>query len=501
MATYVGLDLGSSMIKAATVPGPGQFPVPLRLANHDAYFPAAVAVPPPGQAVRFGWEAFTNRRLFGGEVATHFRDRLIDPSSGLNLGGRLVDASGLQASMLTGLGQAVYQKSGPDVKGLAVSIPDTWSAPAWSLPQAMDRCGWTPSVFVRESAAVLSFLGEVDCDEMLLLSMGASSLRASLCIADHHHWRIVETKTASTVSGLSVRKRLIEMLAEQVILTTRRDPREDAQADQQLHDSIENVLFLLQREDQATVELNAFDRVVARTFSRGDLTRIFVGFQATLEDIVESLLTNSQLSRAKCPIVAWGELVRLLPIPTWLERFCPYGRRVVPAPLDAVALGCAKLCAALGDFHPTSFADSFGRVILATGSYEPRWRSSNDDRVVPVWERIPTRLASPLHRVAPQLIFESSDGMSQTIDLAEMPSIRIGRHELAEFRFESHAYPMVSDVHAVLIREGTEFLLKDLNSQNGTFINGERIKVQPLQADDEIQLGQTGPRILFKIPD
>ena len=48
----------------------------------------------------------------------------------------------------------------------------------------------------------------------------------------------------------------------------------------------------------------------------------------------------------------------------------------------------------------------------------------------------------------------------------------------------------VSGEHAVIqIAEG-EAILEDLNSTNGTYINGKAIKKQPLQNNDSIEIGK-----------
>jgi FHA domain-containing protein len=55
----------------------------------------------------------------------------------------------------------------------------------------------------------------------------------------------------------------------------------------------------------------------------------------------------------------------------------------------------------------------------------------------------------------------------------------------------------VSRVHALLERVGPGWLLRDLSSRNGTFVNGERIWAdRPLHPRDEIRVGAT--RIVFR---
>lgn len=49
----------------------------------------------------------------------------------------------------------------------------------------------------------------------------------------------------------------------------------------------------------------------------------------------------------------------------------------------------------------------------------------------------------------------------------------------------------VSRVHAELRREGDEFLVADLDSSNGTFVNGIRVRSTRLATGDQVQLGRT----------
>ncbi|MFH0793196.1 MAG: FHA domain-containing protein [bacterium] len=52
--------------------------------------------------------------------------------------------------------------------------------------------------------------------------------------------------------------------------------------------------------------------------------------------------------------------------------------------------------------------------------------------------------------------------------------------------------------HAVLTKSGKVYLLKDLDSMNGTFLNGHRIKEEVLRANDEIIIGSS---LLFFNPN
>jgi len=55
----------------------------------------------------------------------------------------------------------------------------------------------------------------------------------------------------------------------------------------------------------------------------------------------------------------------------------------------------------------------------------------------------------------------------------------------------------VSRLHATIERLGAGWIVRDLSSRNGTFVNGERVNGdRPLQASDEIRVGQT--RLVFR---
>jgi soluble lytic murein transglycosylase-like protein len=60
---------------------------------------------------------------------------------------------------------------------------------------------------------------------------------------------------------------------------------------------------------------------------------------------------------------------------------------------------------------------------------------------------------------------------------------------------------LVSARHFEIRREGAVYLLRDLDSTNGTYINGERITEAPLGAPCSIQLGTDGPELGFIIDD
>ena len=78
--------------------------------------------------------------------------------------------------------------------------------------------------------------------------------------------------------------------------------------------------------------------------------------------------------------------------------------------------------------------------------------------------------------------------------------IGIGRHPLSDVRFDAERDLDVSSRHAAVIRQpdGAAFVIQDLGSRNGTFVNGKRITADtPLQDGDVIGCGANGPALEF----
>lgn len=58
--------------------------------------------------------------------------------------------------------------------------------------------------------------------------------------------------------------------------------------------------------------------------------------------------------------------------------------------------------------------------------------------------------------------------------------------------------PGVSRYHAEVIRLGNDFLLRDLGSTNGSFVNGTRTSEQLLNDGDVLRFGRSGPEAVFR---
>jgi S1-C subfamily serine protease len=75
----------------------------------------------------------------------------------------------------------------------------------------------------------------------------------------------------------------------------------------------------------------------------------------------------------------------------------------------------------------------------------------------------------------------------------------IGRRADADLRFDPDRDLDVSARHAAIVRDGERWLLRDLDSRNGTFVNGRRVREAELHDGDRIMFGGSGPEIEFRM--
>lgn len=83
-------------------------------------------------------------------------------------------------------------------------------------------------------------------------------------------------------------------------------------------------------------------------------------------------------------------------------------------------------------------------------------------------------------------VYESAPDYSRTIDISHEDKIVVGRSSSCGITIHSK---QVSSQHIELIREEDGWFFRDLNSSNGTFLNGKRSKCGMLQSDDIVCLG------------
>src|SRR6187399_666169 len=88
-----------------------------------------------------------------------------------------------------------------------------------------------------------------------------------------------------------------------------------------------------------------------------------------------------------------------------------------------------------------------------------------------------------------RLILQTAEGQ-QAIELRPVNSL--GRHPNNSIQLLDK---IVSKEHCIIEHRGDHYVLRDLGSLNGTFINNERVRGEaPLKHGDEISLGSTRGR-------
>jgi len=90
-----------------------------------------------------------------------------------------------------------------------------------------------------------------------------------------------------------------------------------------------------------------------------------------------------------------------------------------------------------------------------------------------------------------------SAGMTGRTHELKVDKTTIGRVEDNTFQI---AEPSVSSHHCEVLLKGNDVLVRDLNSTNGSFINGEKVTESPLKPGQVLRLGQIEMRLESDAP-
>lgn len=85
-----------------------------------------------------------------------------------------------------------------------------------------------------------------------------------------------------------------------------------------------------------------------------------------------------------------------------------------------------------------------------------------------------------------KIVVKFKDMVRQEYPLTN-PITAIGRNPTNDIPIDNLA---VSRFHAQVVREGEQFVVEDMNSNNGVFVNGERIQKHALKDGDNITIGK-----------
>ena len=87
----------------------------------------------------------------------------------------------------------------------------------------------------------------------------------------------------------------------------------------------------------------------------------------------------------------------------------------------------------------------------------------------------------------PALVVRSGGGRAGEVFALRSERTSVGRSPDCDIFLDDVT---VSRRHAVITEEGGRFVIEDLGSLNGTFLNRHRIERAPLSDDDEVQIGK-----------
>ena len=93
-----------------------------------------------------------------------------------------------------------------------------------------------------------------------------------------------------------------------------------------------------------------------------------------------------------------------------------------------------------------------------------------------------------------------SGGRAGHREVFDKAVITLGRDPRSDLPLDPNQDLDASTRHAAVVRSGDGFVLRDLGSRNGTFVNGHRISADhELKAGDRVRLGPQGPELEFHV--
>jgi len=96
-----------------------------------------------------------------------------------------------------------------------------------------------------------------------------------------------------------------------------------------------------------------------------------------------------------------------------------------------------------------------------------------------------------------KLVVITSEGHVEQVEL-EQASITVGRADQSDIVIRG---PMVSRTHAMVALLQGRYSVRDLDSSNGTFVNGLKVRRQMLRHEDVIRIGDYELRFLDDAAD
>lgn len=92
----------------------------------------------------------------------------------------------------------------------------------------------------------------------------------------------------------------------------------------------------------------------------------------------------------------------------------------------------------------------------------------------------------------PRLLIEASNGRTELFALS-MPRTEIGRAPGNNLVLDD---PRTSRFHAIVDREASFFIIRDLFSKNGIYVNGRKVHARALRSGDTVMIGDCQARFI-----
>ena len=377
------------------------------------------------------------------------------------------------------------------------SIPDHWTTDDWSLTQAIGAHGSLPAVLVRESMAVLAYsqLRPIEAPAQILLSLGFGSIRASICTAQSGKWQCINSPRKTPQAGYLLREELARHWDDQVIVReVKKNARDQLEQNQLLRNAIDIAIVNLATQESTEVKAKIFDKELMLGISRDQCTKLLEKhLRSRLCELIEELLQSPSIPSARIPIAVWGELTPILPLNEWLDQFQPRGNSVEMLPLEVVASGTARLASVINENNDL-FSGCLAYSSTTNGAYDENKKVGS----IPVIHSLPIALVNSVTSVEARLISLAADDSESEKRPLKNKRLVLGRATDVDWVWQDET-GVVSGYHALVLREGHGYIVRDLNSTNGTFVNDKQLKDDKvLKNGDIIALGQTGPKFKFE---
>lgn len=490
---FLGIDFGSRALKGAIVEQ-GRSPALLSLGALK-YLPNLCCTSGNQtleKALSLIEQAYRDQRM---GTATEFvgflRDQATSPKDSIPVNHRTIGAVDVHRWPLAALRQALSSHA-PLLDGVVVSIPDVWRASILALPVAMASLQLSPLAFVPESlAAVVSEIDLAPLDSILAVSLGAGTAHASLLRMAGESLSVEQSWKLSNLGGRNLRDILQRTLADHISMNNHTRIEDDKDAQRELNVWIDRCFANFSHGEQHDEPLIMYGKsYLSRSYTINDLFSLLT--DRHLSDWHQMYQSLRSLSKMPRLALAWGE-TSFLAEPLFAELGNPFDLQL--GKLDCVALGCSILAQDLSTSRRGYFEGN--TPVLRTSDGGRTFRANLTADVVPILHPLHCPQERAHRELRARLLSLDSAAISPVL-VDERP-LRIGRDSRSELVIDSRLFPMVSGAHALVVADGSSYLLRDLGSRNGTYLNGKIIDEAKLVSGDRIRLGLAGPEFLFRI--